>query len=74
MAKKKAPDRSPKNKERTDIDKFTTVGVRASKRWAKWLEDVAKHDRVTVAAFVEKAAIERAQRIGFGKEPPERIP
>jgi hypothetical protein len=72
MAKKKQGPRSPKNKERLDPG-FRTIGIRASVAYADWLTKVAEHDRVTIAAFLDKAAAERATRIGFTETPPRRI-
>jgi uncharacterized protein (DUF1778 family) len=73
MAKKKTEQRSPKNKERQGTG-FRTIGVRTSAAFADWLEQAAKLDRVSVAAFIEKAVVERAKAIGLADEAPERIP
>jgi hypothetical protein len=74
MAKKIPAGRSPKNKERKDVDRFRTIGIRVSAEYADWLERAAKHDRLTIAAFLDKAAGDRAKAIGFEEPPPERIP
>jgi tRNA (Thr-GGU) A37 N-methylase len=71
MAKKKG--RSPKNKERQGSG-FRTVGIRVSDEYARWLAEVAKFDRVTIAAFLDRAAADRAAAINYPKAPPERIP
>lgn len=73
MAKKKPSERSPKNKERKGPG-FRTIGFRASMAFSEWADEAAKYDRVTVAAFIEKAMVDRAKAIGFEKKPPERIP
>ena len=73
MAKKKAGDRSPKNKERVSPG-FRTVGIRVSTAYADWLVKAARYDRVTIAAFLDRAAADRALAIGFTEAPPERIP
>jgi hypothetical protein len=72
MAKKQA-GRSPKNKERQESG-FRTIGIRVSDAYAEWLAEVAKRDRATIAGFLDRAAADRAQAIGFEKVPPERIP
>ncbi len=74
MAKKKPGERSPKNKERKDIGKFGTVGVRASLKWIAWLGRAAKHSKVSIAAFLERAAAREADAEGFEEKPPDRIP
>ncbi len=73
MAKKQPKGRSPKNKERQEPG-FRTVGIRVSAAYADWLADAAKHDRVTIAAFLDRAASDRAKAIGFMTPAPERIP
>jgi hypothetical protein len=71
MAKKKLS--KPKNKAREGPG-FRTLGIRMSHEYAQWLADAAKHDRVTIAAFLDKAAAEHARAVGFQPPPPERIP
>jgi hypothetical protein len=73
MAKKKPGERSPRNKER-QAPGFRTIGIRVSDSYAEWLAEAAKHDRVTIAAFLDRAAADRARAIGFTRLPPERIP
>lgn len=74
MAEKKPfEERSSKNKERKTPG-FRTLGIRMSAEYASWLSEVAKVDRVTVAAFLDRAALDRAKAIGFAKAPPERNP
>lgn len=72
MAKKKAHGRSPKNKERSGPG-FRTIGIRVSAAYADWLANAARYDRVTIAAFLDRAAADRARAIGFDETPPERI-
>jgi hypothetical protein len=75
MAKKKAGERSPRNKERKDPAGFKTIGFRVSEEYAAWLERAAKHDRATIAAFLDRAAADYAGRMdGFDESPPDRIP
>jgi hypothetical protein len=69
---KKKPARSPKNKER-QAPGFTTKAIRMSEAYGEWLEQYAKENRSTVAAFIDRVLAERAQADGF-KAPPERIP
>jgi hypothetical protein len=74
MAKAKGQGgRSPKNKERKEPG-FRTVGIRVSNAYADWLTNASKFDRMTIAAFIDKAVTERARAIGFSEPPPERIP
>jgi hypothetical protein len=73
MATKKPGERSPRNKERQDAG-FRTIGVRVSDAYARWLAEAARHDRVTIAGFLDRAAADRARAIGFTEPPPERIP
>lgn len=68
-----AKKRSPRNKERAGPG-FRTMGVRVSEAYADWLSEAAKHDRVTIAGFLDRAAADRARAIGFDVPPPERIP
>ncbi len=70
---KKSGERSPKNKERQEPG-FRTIGIRVSNAYAEWLAEAAKHDRVTIAAFLDRAAADRARVIGFAQVPPPRIP
>jgi hypothetical protein len=72
MAKKRA-GRSPKNKERLEPG-FRTMGIRMSEAYADWLAAAARHDRVTIAGFVDRAVVDRAKALGFDVPPPERIP
>ena len=74
MAKKRTGQRSPKNKERKDVTNFRTLGFRVSKEYAAWLERAAKHNRITIAAFLDRAAAEHARATGFNEPAPERIP
>lgn len=53
---------------------FRTLGIRMSHEYAEWLTGVAKADRMTIAAFVDKAVADRAKAIGHAAPPPERIP
>jgi hypothetical protein len=73
MAKKKAESaRSPLNKERKGPG-FRTIGIRVSDTYAEWLNEAAAHERITVAAFLDRAATIYAKQVGFDKEPPRRI-
>lgn len=70
---KKPVDRSPKNKERIEPG-FRTIGVRVSPAYAEWLSNASRFDRVSIAAFIDKAVADRAKEIGFVEPAPERIP
>jgi hypothetical protein len=73
MPKKKSSERSPKNKERTDMSGFRMIGIRVSNEYAGWLDRAAKHGRLTVAAFLDRAAAAEAKASGFEEVPPDRI-
>jgi uncharacterized protein (DUF1778 family) len=70
MAKK----RSPKNKERKDPSGVRTIAFRASLEYAEWLELAAKHNRITVAGFIDQALARHAEATGVPAPPPERVP
>jgi hypothetical protein len=70
---KKSAARSPKNKERQEPG-FTTKGIRMSNAYAEWLEQAAKHSRMTIATFLDRAAAAQAKADGFNTPPPERNP
>ena len=70
-----APMARPKTKKRSETDlEIRTIGVRATKDWADWLERAAKHNRITVASFLDRAAAEHAKETGFDEPPPPRLP
>jgi hypothetical protein len=66
------PKGKPKSKARQGPG-FRTLGIRVSDAYAAWLGRAAKRDRVTIAAFLDRAAADRARAIGFDEAPPERI-
>lgn len=70
MAKTKAKAAGEKAKP---VPNFRTIGVRVSEEYAEWLTRAAKHDRTTIATFLDKAATDRAAAIGFSEPPPDRI-
>ena len=49
-----------------------TLGFRVTGAYAAWLMRAAKHDRMTIATFIDKAVADRAAAIGFEEPPPER--
>lgn len=51
-----------------------TVAFRCTVEWFAWLEGAAKHNRMTVATFLDRAAAEHAKATGFLEPPPERLP
>jgi hypothetical protein len=53
---------------------MTTMGIRSTKAYAAWLERLAEFDRSTVAGMIDRACAQYAKVIGFGEEPPKRIP
>ncbi len=63
----------PKNKARQGPG-FRTIGIRVSDEYAEWLAQAARHDRVTISAYLDRAASDRARAIGFNEPAPERIP
>lgn len=50
-----------------------TIGVRASAKWADWLEKMAKKYRTTSAGLIDRALAEWAVSKG-DDPPPERVP
>ena len=50
------------------------VAFRAMPDYVEWLERAARHDRASVATFLDRAATERAKAIGFNDPAPERLP
>jgi uncharacterized protein (DUF1778 family) len=68
MARPKAKKQSPASLE------IRTIGLRTTKGWAEWLERAAKHSRITIASFLDRAAAEHARATGFTEPPPERLP
>jgi hypothetical protein len=68
MAKKSAKGRP------SEATGFRTLGIRVTHEYAEWLASAAKHDRVTIAAFIDKAVADRAKAIGFDEPAPERLP
>lgn len=53
---------------------FRTLGIRVSDEYAEWIAGASKFDRMTIAAFIDKAVADRAKAIGYQLAPPERIP
>jgi hypothetical protein len=75
MMTKPKPKPKPAARARGPIDpEIRVLGVRATRAWCDWLERAAKHGRVTVAAFVDRATAEHAKASGFDEPPPERLP
>jgi len=59
---------------RADSKGVVQLGVRVTREYREWLEDVASYDRRTMAGLVDAAVQHYAQAIGFKKPPPERVP
>jgi hypothetical protein len=51
---------------------MTTRGFRMSHAYAKWLEKLAKSERMGVATLMDRTLAAYAKEIGF-EEPPERV-
>ena len=73
MSENTPDQRSPDNEDRKKSG-FRLIGFRASDDYAEWLTKAAKHDRMTTAAFLDKAARDRAEAIGYSVPSPDRIP
>jgi hypothetical protein len=74
MAKKKAPQAKTKATIGTPKAgrKAIAAVVKGGPEWKEWLEQAAAHDRLSVSAFLDRAAAHYAKAIGFPKAPPER--
>lgn len=51
-----------------------TIGFRVASEYAQWLDGLAKHDRSTLAAVIDRALAVYAAQIGYTKPAPERVP
>lgn len=69
MAKKKAAA-----KAKAEAAGTRAVAFRAMPDYVAWLERAARHDRASVATYLDRAATERAKAIGFDEPAPERLP
>lgn len=49
-----------------------TIGVRASKEWAEWLDALAEHYRTTRTGIIDRALAEWAEAEGYPVKPPVR--
>jgi len=65
VAKKAKPD------PETWSSKAIVASVRGSRQWKKWVEDLAKENRQTVANLIDMALARFAKDTGF-RDPPER--
>jgi uncharacterized protein (DUF1778 family) len=50
------------------------VSFQVTLEYADWLARAARHDRSTVATFLDRAAIDRARAIGLDEPAPSRTP
>ena len=65
----------PKGRKAAKVEPdIKTIGVRASREWAEWLEEVARHYRTNVSGVIDRAMAEWTQTQGYPKKPPERTP
>jgi hypothetical protein len=67
MAKKKLPTIAGASPGRKSI---TTL--KGSHEWAEWLEELAEHDRNSIAGLIDRALLEYAQNHGFTRKAPKR--
>ncbi len=65
MAKKKAAKAEAGTKE------MTTRGIRMSREYVEWLEELAKQERFNISTLIDRAVADYARNIGF-RSPPER--
>ncbi len=49
-----------------------TVAFRVSGVYAKWLDELARHNRTSISALLDQALTDYAKSIGFDKEAPDR--
>ena len=69
MAKK----RSTKTKTSvTPERRMLAVTMKGSEEWKGWLEEAAKHCRISVSSLIDLSVTEYVKARGFKKEPPER--
>jgi hypothetical protein len=68
MAKKKAPKAKS---EPWGEGKPLAAQLRGSEEWKKWLEELARANRMSVAGAIDLALARLAKDLGF-REPPER--
>jgi hypothetical protein len=70
MAKPKKT--APKSKSQPwGESKPLAAQLRGSPAWKEWLEDLAQHNRQSVAGVIDTALARLARELGF-REPPER--
>jgi len=52
---------------------MTTKGFRMTAAYAKWLDRLAKAERMSIATLIDRTLADHAKEIGFDA-PPERVP
>jgi hypothetical protein len=50
------------------------IGIKATREWIEWLEELAKHYRTTVSGVVDRALTEWTEAEEYPKRPPSRTP
>ncbi len=71
VAKKKTPPPAPEPSPERWAKQPLAVQVRGRPEWKEWVESLAKSERQSVAALVDRALANLAKEAGFRK-PPER--
>lgn len=69
LTRKKTTGAGPKGK--TAGATVKSVAFRVSADYAKWLDEMAAHNRTTVAGLLDQALARHARETGF-REPPAR--
>lgn len=62
----------PKKRPADPNRKPVAVTIKGNAEWREWLEEAAKHARMSVSAFVDHGTLLAAKQFGFTKKPPER--
>lgn len=60
-------------KGKPDPNQMVTRALKMRQEYAEWLERFASHERVSLAALIDRALFTHSQQAGF-EAPPERVP
>lgn len=52
--------------------KPVAITIKGDPAWREWVEELAKHCRMSVSGVVDYALVQVAKQQGFAKKPPER--
>jgi hypothetical protein len=62
----------PKEPEAPSAPEMTVISIKTTAAFRDWLSSVAETERITVVQFLEKAAVEAAERRKFPTPAPRR--